>query len=446
MSSALAIASVSMVLKDLLNNGIIDHDITGTIGGNVVVTALPPDRVDTSAAGEQSQLNLFMYMVTQNAGWRNQNMPSLNSQGNRISNPILALDLHYLLSAYSPNELHPEILLGYAMQLLFENPVLPRDAIRKTLQPPQNVSGGGLPANLVSLSTSGLADQVEMIKIVPVTLTTEEISKLWTAFQTKYRPTTAYIATVVLIESKKSFQSAPPVKTRAIVVSPFNQPSVDNILSQAAVNSVVLGNQKILPGYILVVQGTQLKADVVAVNVDGVMITPASTDITDTTLSFQLPADLPAGVHALSVVHPVSLGSPPLPHPGAGAASNAVSFVLCPQITNTHILNPQGSGSSLRSADIQMTVNPAVGPDQQVLLILNEFIPGPATTTQKAYSFSPTAPVPGSPPAGPSTVVTISISGVKAADYLIRLRVDGGESPVLSDATGQYNGPLITIA
>jgi hypothetical protein len=446
MSSALAIASVSMVIKDLLNNGIIDHDITGVVGGNVTVTALPPDRVDTSLAGEQSQLNLFMYMVTQNTGWRNQNLPSSNSQGDRISNPFLALDLHYLLSAYSPNELHPEILLGYAMQLLFENPVLPRDAIRKSLQPPQTVSGGGLPANLRSLSTSGLADQVEMIKIIPVTLTTEEISKLWTAFQTKYRPTTAYIATVVLIESKKSIQSAPPVKTRKIVVSPLNQPAVDSILSQANPGSPVSANQKILTGFILVVEGTQLKADAVDVNIDGVMVTPVQSDITDTKLSFSLPANLPAGVHSLQVVHPVLLGSPPLPHPGAGAASNAEAFILCPQIVNTLIQNPLGSGASLRSASIQLTVNPAIGPGQDVLFILNEFIPGPATTIPKSYSFSPPLPSLDSPPAGPSATIIIPITGVKAADYIMRIRVDGAESPVSSDAGGQYNGPLITIA
>ena len=32
MSTALAIASVTAVLKDLLNNGLIDHDITTTVG------------------------------------------------------------------------------------------------------------------------------------------------------------------------------------------------------------------------------------------------------------------------------------------------------------------------------------------------------------------------------------------------------------------------------
>ena len=45
MSNALAIASVTRVLKDLLNNGLIDHDVSDAVGGNVTVTALPPDRI-----------------------------------------------------------------------------------------------------------------------------------------------------------------------------------------------------------------------------------------------------------------------------------------------------------------------------------------------------------------------------------------------------------------
>jgi hypothetical protein len=47
MSSALAIASVTAVLKDLLNNGLIDHNVGASVG-EVTVSTLPPDRVDFS--------------------------------------------------------------------------------------------------------------------------------------------------------------------------------------------------------------------------------------------------------------------------------------------------------------------------------------------------------------------------------------------------------------
>ena len=54
--------------------------------------------------------------------------PRATRRGQRITNPPLALDLHYLLTAYGIAELQAEVLLGYGMQLLHEHPVLGREA------------------------------------------------------------------------------------------------------------------------------------------------------------------------------------------------------------------------------------------------------------------------------------------------------------------------------
>ena len=136
MSSALAIAGVTAVLRDLLNDGLINHNISGVLGSTVTVSALPPDRVVASNGAETSQLNLFLHQVSPNLGWRNEGLPSRDGAARtRLSNPPLALDLHYLLSAYGAEDLHAEILLGYAMQLLHETPVLGRSAIATALNP-----------------------------------------------------------------------------------------------------------------------------------------------------------------------------------------------------------------------------------------------------------------------------------------------------------------------
>ena len=92
MSSALAIASVTRVLKDLLNDGVIDHDISGSVGGNVTVSALPPDRIDVTPTNTESRLNLFMYQAVPNTGWNNVGFPSRNSRGDRITNPPLGTE------------------------------------------------------------------------------------------------------------------------------------------------------------------------------------------------------------------------------------------------------------------------------------------------------------------------------------------------------------------
>ena len=201
MSTALAIAGVTAVLRDLLNDGLINHNVSGMLGSSVTVSVLAPDRVVPANGTEASQINLFLYLVTPNPGWRNEQLPSRDATGRlRLANAPLALDLHYLLSVYSGGDLHAEILLGYAMQLLHEMPVLTRDAIRTALNPSPDV-GAALPPALRALVDSGLEDQVELIKLTPQYLNTEEMSKLWTAMQSHFRPTAAYTASVVLIEA-----------------------------------------------------------------------------------------------------------------------------------------------------------------------------------------------------------------------------------------------------
>src|SRR5262249_35690352 len=115
MSSALAIAGVTAVIKDLLDNGLIDQVIP-VIGAQFKTSAVPPTTIQLGS-DQSPQLNLFMWQATPNAAWRNMGYPPRDAKGNRIGNPPLALDLHYLLTAYGSTDLQAEILLGYAMQL-----------------------------------------------------------------------------------------------------------------------------------------------------------------------------------------------------------------------------------------------------------------------------------------------------------------------------------------
>jgi hypothetical protein len=91
--------------------------------------------------------------------------------------------------------------------------------------------GTNLPAALRALADCGLADQLEQIKITPEYLSTEEMSKLWTAVQSHYRPTAAYMATVVLIESSQARAPLPVLtahRRQAEPVPPF--PTIESAL------------------------------------------------------------------------------------------------------------------------------------------------------------------------------------------------------------------------
>jgi hypothetical protein len=259
-SSPLAIAAVTATLKDLLNDGLLNHDFSSL--GSFSVTASPPDRIPTGQ-DEPNQLNLFLYQVTPNLGWRNVDLPSRDSNGVRLTNAPLALDLHYLVTAYGSQDLNAEILLGYAMHLLHETPMLTRAQLRTVLGSPVLVDGSILPSPFGSLSAADLADQIELIKISPVFLSTEDLSKMWTAMQARYRPTMAYMASVVLIQATAGVRVAAPVLKRGrddrgpvAVASPLPalagvRPAVSDVLP-----AMRLGDDLLVTGASLDAQGT----------------------------------------------------------------------------------------------------------------------------------------------------------------------------------------------
>jgi len=434
MSTALAIAAVSAVLKDLLNNGLIDNDLTNI--GNVAVTALPPDRVVTTDTTQPSQLNLFLYHVTPNAGWRNVGLPSRDSSGERLSNPPLALDLHYLLTAYGKQDFHSEILLGYGMQLLHETPVLTRGAIRAALNPPVSINGIGSLPILQTLSKAGLDEQIEQIIISLESLSTEEMSKLWTAFQTHYRPTAAYHVSVVLIESSRSTKSSLPVRQRNLLVLPFSQLRVTDVLP----NIVTSGST-------LIIQGQNLKADTVVVRFGTTEVNSGS--ISDRQIEVPVPTGLQAGVNTVQVVHPLNFGTPSDPH--EGFESNVAAFILRPTInknpdgTYKIAVSPEQTHTKGAFRTLTVELSPSVGQSQRVLLLLNQRNPA-SNAPAKAYSFN------ANPRTSDTHGIDFVIRGVSSGDYLVRVQVDGAESlpdvdtDPKSPSFNQYTGtPNVTL-
>lgn len=411
MSTALAIAGVTAVLRDLLNDGFVNNDVSGIVGGNVEVSALAPDLVLVNGNLGQPQLNIYMYLVTPNTGWRNECLPSRNNIGQRINNPPLALDLHYLLTAYGVEDLQAEILMGYAMQLLHENPVFNRAAINTALNPSPNV-GAGLPPALQALSTSGLADQVEQIKFTPEYLNTEEMSKLWTAAQSNYRPTAAYGANVLLIKPDEPVRSPLPVRERTVHVIPLQRPNIEEV-----------SPERIEVGSLLTLRGSNLAGETTQLRFGETLLNPDT--VTNRQITLTLPASLTAGIQGVQVVHELNLGIPPTPH--RGTESNVAPFVLLPRIETAPPINVTVGNT------LTLDVAPPVRRRQRVSLLIGEqeimIQPrpdtDPPTTTQLDF------PIPAEFATG---------------DFLLRLRVDGAESMLtIDDITNEYNGPTVTI-
>jgi Pvc16 N-terminal domain len=414
MSSALAVAAVTAALKDLLNNGLLDHDLSAI--GSFVVTALPPDRVGTGQ-NEPNQLNLFLYQVTPNAGWSNVNLPTRGGDGNRLGTAPLALDLHYLLTAYGAKDLNAEVLLGYAMMLLHETPVLTREQLRIVLGGPALVDGTILPSPFGSLSAADLADQVELVKISPVFLSTEDLSKLWTAMQARYRPTVAYTASVVLIEAGGGQAVAAPVLTQGeedhgptAVGAALPSLSGARSATSELFPAVRLGEDTVLTGENLA--GWAIVNTLWRNAVANVERTVPVVTTTATTLTVHLPSvaeDAAAtdawapGVYTVSVL----VSRPDLPQFPVGAVPVAVA----PEITVSSLSGPAG--------DVHLTVTctPRLRPAQhgQVRFIFGTRQVVPDTITTPADTSKPTE-------------IEVTVANVKPGEYLLRIRVDGIDS------------------
>src|SRR5262249_41323018 len=127
MSNALALAATLRVIASLIDDNITRANVVLLGAPHTTVSA--PDLIHLGGNRETDHLNLFLYTVTMNSGWRNI-AAVRNGAGERIARPPLAVDLHFLLSAYGSHQYHPEMLLGIGMQALHEHPFLDRGSIQ----------------------------------------------------------------------------------------------------------------------------------------------------------------------------------------------------------------------------------------------------------------------------------------------------------------------------
>lgn len=422
MSNVLSIAAVTAVLKVLLENGLVSDPIAASVG-DVIVTALPPDRISVEA-DERAQINLFLYQVTQNRNvdWVSQEFRSRHSpiNGNsRSRTPPLALDLHYLLTAYGAKDFQAELLLGYAMHLLHKTPAITSDIIENTLINASTTNTSSAFSQAVAtVSVSALAEQIGQIKLTPEFFNMEETSKLWSALQTHYRPSATYLASMVLIESTND-------KSENFYMMPLSQPNIEQVIAPAKTE------QMIVTGTTLVIRGKRLRGEITRVRFGNTETLLVPQEVKETQISLLVPPDLYARVQGVQVVH-LTMGN-------AGQTnhlveSNVAAFVLHPTIT-AFVAQVENSGDNLRAAEITVKFQPKVGKAQRVVLLLNEV----SGDNPVAYSFLVT------PPTQDTDAITIPVKNVKPGTYIVRARVDGAESPLQKNQFGEYDSPQVTI-
>jgi uncharacterized protein DUF4255 len=398
MSNSLGIAAVTATLHNLIAKGI------ELEGAGIPVTTRPPDKA-RNGGSNPNQINLFLYQTMPNGAWRNMDIPRQVRPG-ETSHPPLALNLYYLVTAYGENDddIKGHRLLGRVMSIFDDFPVLGSDEI-----------------NQILLTESGLREQVEQVRITPQPLSLDEMSKLWSTFQTQYRISATYQVSAVLIESTRPTKAPLPVLKRgeadrgvtAVASAALTLKEIRLPRSQPAAR---LGENIVLIGEQLTTVDTVTRFT--SLRLPNPIELPPTTGDTAGELRVHLPnktedpnalSRWAPGFYTLALVVKHS-GVPPM-------VSNELALALAPQITVTPLSAATGT------VNLTVTSEPRTVAGQRMLLLFGDRQIEPQTVTTPADTSKP-------------TTMTFAVSNVVAGKYLVRLRVDGVDSiPVVYSDT-----------
>ncbi|NJR53129.1 MAG: DUF4255 domain-containing protein [Leptolyngbyaceae cyanobacterium CSU_1_3] len=440
MSNYLAIATVTATLRHLIQS-VIQVDVAGAR-----VTTVRPD---TSGSGTPDVgVNIFLYQAVPSLAWRNSDLRPRRPKGELTKQAQAGIDLYYLFSFHGNEvELEPQRLLGSTIRTLVDQPILTPELIRETMNN----------STLDFLSRSDLADQIERVTFTPVSMNTDDLSKIWSVFlQTPYVLSFAYQGSTVLLEGDKPGQGGLPLRSSQFYITP-NQPVIEQVTSDtgdlrgflASSTVVIRGRQlnaevsddraaSLQTGNPIVRGQPQVKIGDVQVEVEPISDREIRLELA--TLPAAQRNQLRAGIQSLQVVYLLLPQRSPN-EPDRLIASNSIPFVLSATIVQSELLRRRDEGDSLRSGEISVRLDLLVSPQQRVVLLLNELL----LNNPASYVFTATSRTED------SNLVTVPIGKVKAGRYLVRVQIDGVESRLQVDSRqnsptfDQYVSPAIDI-
>jgi hypothetical protein len=366
MSKSQAIAAVTSMLA---------HVVNVTTGADVKL-GRPTVPVDP----QPRKVQIFLYQVTPNAAWRNMDLPTRDSAGQRITQrPQIALDLHYLFSFYGDEELlEPQLMMGAVMGDLHARAVFSHARITSLID---DITG---PRKDI-IKNSQLAQSVEIIKLSPSVLTLDDMFKLWSVFsQTPYALSVAYVATVVLIEGEETLQPALPVLQRGkddrgveTLLPPF--PSIEEIFFGLPEDKDALPRPLSYPAAkldsVLIIKGQNLSGDSLRVRFTHQRLLLereeliAAGDATAEEIRLIIPSnqatastDWAAGMYSVKVI---------IKRTGSNREylSNELPIAFSPSVAGITPANPVVRDVN-KDAHLTVTVKPDVLPQQSAIIYL----------------------------------------------------------------------------
>lgn len=362
--------------------------------GKTVVTKPP----DTLASGGP-RINIFLYQVLQNAGYRNRDQPGRSFAGDLVTKQQIGLDLYYLITAFggSDDELSAQKILAESVMTLQEKPILKKELIEAAINDPD------IKNQMSDINKSDLSKQIEHVKLNFHPLSLEELTKIWSSFfkNTSYRISVAYKATTVILDGTQEAISTMPVRDRNVYNVIPTHPEITYVQPQIIEPS--LQNE-------ITIHGKSLKSETIKIDfgdVSQLADMPSPKFISDQRLVVDLPDSLRTGIKHLKVVHPLLIGTPKTLH--RGTESNAAFFAMSPKILAVSpLLSSVGS-------KITITFEPKINKEQHAVVIIGNSKPLDAEWVDQNLAETD------------QVEVRIPVNYEKGV-YPIRLRIDGAES------------------
>jgi hypothetical protein len=418
MSDYLAIGAVTSVLAFILERELLD-EVLGV--PSLKVTTKAPHAISTEE--NEAGLNIFLYQISLNSGYANYDLPRRDSRGRLISKPLVGLDLHYLLTPFSGqnDEIVIQQILGSTIRILHENPILTKEMIKETLKSIEESNPNS------KIPDSDIAEQSEKIKVIYKPLSLEEITKIWSSnVQTNYRLSVTYLATVILIDGKEEPIRPLPVQERKIFVRQLRYPIIEQIEPYILQWDPNPANMKID------IIGKNLSSDKLKVTIDGSEIVPDLVSvISNERITVKIPSDLHAGIKTLKLLHGLSIDnntSSVSQH--LAFESNNSYFILAPRLmTNFPV-------EIIKGTDLALDFKPPLKENQKVEIMIGENIFSHRFEVDQTF---------------PTESLEIKTDKFIDGRSLFRMRIDGGESFLLTDQNEnsptfkKYIGPIINV-
>jgi hypothetical protein len=143
-------------------------------------------------------------------------------------------------------------------------------------------------------------------------------------------------------------------------------------------------------------------------------------------------------VIGVELVRPLDMGAPP---PKYVNESNLAVFLHRPVFAlvagKPDITLKAKNAGPPPTWPLEIRVRPPAQPGQDVQVLLNDS----ANPAGPGYTFPGTV---GTTPA--TDPLKFTLTDVASATYLVRVRVDGAETPLDVDANGKFTGPTIVVA